>query len=473
MNFKNYPIKTLCCLLLMSSVVHADLPAKVAQSLKGAGIPSEAISVAIVPLEEKTGAQYHLADQPRNPASTMKLVTTWAGLHQLGPQWQWQTDLLATAAPVKGVLNGPLYLRGKGDPKLTLERMWLWVRDLKAAGVEDIRGPLVLDGSYFKRNDKVTEYDDDGDTERAFMVEPDALMSNFRTQRISFDSTGERVILRAEPPLNQVRVSNQLALSDAGNCATWAKRVQQRLGQVNGAEFLLQYVGEMPAGCKAERYVPVLNARTYTSALFWYLWYQIGGQGSGRTEDGVTPDNATILASTRSPDLVSNIRDINKFSNNLMARQLYLTLGAEQGKTAANTDEAGFEAIQNGLRAAGFNWSELVMENGSGLSRKEQISARHLADLLAHAWRSPYAAEYISSLPLVGLDGTMKKRLTDPAMAGMAHIKTGSLRDVRAVAGYVKDRKGKNWVVVGLVNHPDAAKALPALDSLIRSVAEK
>ncbi len=460
-------------LLYLAGLAQAELPASVAQNLKAAGIPAEAMSVAIMPLDSTRGAQYHLADQPRNPASTIKLVTTWAGLHQLGPQWQWQTDLLATSAPVKGVLSGPLYLRGKGDPKLTLERMWLWVRDLKAAGVEEIRGPLVLDGSYFKRSNQVAEYDDDGDIERAFMVEPDALMSNFRTQRITFDSTGERVILRAEPPLNQVRVSNQLAVAEGGSCNAWARRVQQRVGQVSGAEFLLQYVGEMPAGCKTERYVPVLNARNYTAALFWYLWFQVGGSGSGLTEDGVTPANATVLASTRSPDLVSNIRDINKFSNNLMARQLYLTLGAEQGKTAANTDEAGFEAIQNGLRAAGFNWPELVLENGSGLSRKEQISARHLADLLAHAWRSPYAAEYISSLPLVGLDGTMKKRLTDPGIAGMAHIKTGSLRDVRAAAGYVKDRKGKNWVVVGLVNHPDAAKALPALDSLIRSVADK
>ncbi|WP_373975936.1 D-alanyl-D-alanine carboxypeptidase/D-alanyl-D-alanine-endopeptidase [Chitinibacter sp. SCUT-21] len=468
---KSHYLKVALCSALLAGVAQAELPAKVAQSLKAAGIPSEAISVAIVPLDGGKGGQFHLENQPRNPASTMKLVTTWAGLHQLGPAWQWQSDLLANQAPVKGVLDSPLYLRGKGDPKLTIERMWLWIRDLKAAGVEDIRGPLVLDGSYFQRSKALEQYDDDSETERAFMVEPDALMSNFRTQRVTFDSTGERVILRAEPPLNQVRVSNQLALGEGGSCAAWAKRVQQRMGEVSGSEFLVQYVGEMPAGCKAERYVPVLTAKSYTSALFWYLWYQAGGKGSGQTEDGVTPAKAVVLASTRSPDMVSNIRDINKYSNNLMARQLYLTLGAEIGQSKPNTDEAGFAAIQAGLKSAGLVWPELVMENGSGLSRKEQISARHLADLLVAASRSPYAAEYISSLPLIGLDGTMKKRLGDKA--GEAHIKTGSLRDVRAAAGYVQDRSGKNWAVVAIVNHAEAAKALPTIDQLIRGVIEK
>ncbi|WP_157669608.1 D-alanyl-D-alanine carboxypeptidase/D-alanyl-D-alanine-endopeptidase [Chitinibacter sp. GC72] len=473
-------------LFFSCALAQAQLPAKVVQSLQAAGISADAISVAMIPLHETQAGQPaaakkaasrqlqaydHLADVPRNPASTMKLLTTWAGLHLLGPAWQWNTDLLSTAKPTNGVLATDLYLQGKGDPKLTQERMWLLVRDLKAAGVEDIQGDLVLDESYFKRSNTIAEYDDDGDTERAFMVEPHALMSNFRTQKITLDSTGARVSITAEPPLNPVRVSNQLAIASEGQCSAWARRVQQRPGQ-NGSEYLVQYVGEMPAGCKVERYVPVLNPRTYTAALFWSIWYQNGGKGSGRSVDGITPANAIKLATSKSPDMVSNIRDINKYSNNLMARQLYLTLGAELGQSQPTTDDAAATVIRNGLREAGFNWPELVLENGSGLSRKEQISARHLAQLLASAWRSPYAAEYISSLPLVGIDGTMKKRLGAPALAGMAHIKTGSLRDVRASAGYVKDRRGNQWALVAIVNHPDAAKALPVLDALVQGLIE-
>ncbi|WP_410498508.1 D-alanyl-D-alanine carboxypeptidase/D-alanyl-D-alanine-endopeptidase [Chitinibacter sp. S2-10] len=458
--------------LLAASLAQAALPVKVEQALKTANLPADAISVALVSLDSEQKPLYHLADQIRSPASTMKLVTTWAGLHLLGPSWQWQTDLLADAKPVNGVLKGNLYLQGKGDPKITLERMWLWIRELKAAGVSDIQGDLVLDDSYFKRSTAITEYDDDGDTERAFMVEPHALISNFRTQKIMIDSTGERVVITAEPPLSQVRLSNQLAIASEGSCASWARRVQQRPGQ-SGSEYVLQYAGEMPAGCKVERYVPVLNPRTYTAALFWWMWYQNGGKGSGKAVAGVTPVDAIKLVSTRSPDLVTTIRDINKYSNNLMARQLYLTLGAELGQSNPTTDDAAATVIQAALRKAGFNWPELVLENGSGLSRKEQISARHLAELLVKTWQSPYAAEYISSLPLTGLDGTMKKRLADTATTGVAHLKTGALRDVRSLAGYVKDRQGKNWVLVAIVNHPEAAKALSALDELVRGITMK
>ncbi|WP_273428360.1 D-alanyl-D-alanine carboxypeptidase/D-alanyl-D-alanine-endopeptidase [Chitinibacter tainanensis] len=464
-------LSTLACVagLILSPWASAQLSPKVASSLQAANLPSSAISVAVLPLDgPASAAQWHLADEARNPASTMKLLTTWAGLQRLGPNWQWQTDLLATQAPVKGVLNSPLYLRGRGDPKITLERMWLLVRELRAAGVDDIAGPLVLDASYFQRSPQRSEYDDDGDTERAFLVEPDALISNFRTLRINFDSTGERVQLRVDPPLNQVRVSNQLAIGSGGNCAEWAKRVQQRMGEVSGSEFLVQYVGEMPPGCQAERYVPVLNPQSYTQALFWHLWYLNGGKGSGKTEFAATPAGAQRLASSRSPDLVSTVRDINKFSNNLMARQLYLTIGAESNVAGNYTDDKAATAIRDTLQQAGLRWPELVLENGSGLSRSERISARHLAELLREAARGPYAAEFISSLPLVGLDGTMKKRLGE--LAGQAHIKTGSLRDVRAVAGYVRDRQGRNWAVVGIVNHPEAAKAGPALDQLIREV---
>ncbi|MBE9609376.1 D-alanyl-D-alanine carboxypeptidase/D-alanyl-D-alanine endopeptidase [Chitinilyticum piscinae] len=459
--------------LLASSVLvtAAGLPGSVQQSLKATGLPADALGVAVLPLDGGK-AFYHRADESMRPASTMKLVTTWAGLNLLGPTWSWQTELLADRKPVNGVLEGNLYLRGSGDPKLTIERMWLLVRELRNAGVEDIRGSLVLDGSAFGELAFPQEYDDDGDSERAFLVPPDALLSNFRTVRVTFDSTGDKVKLVTEPPLNQVRVSNDLAIGSGGDCVSWSRRVQQRFGQVSGTQFIVQFIGEMPPGCKAERYVPVLNAREYTQALFWYLWYGQGGKGSSLTEKPagkVVPDNAIVLASTRSPDLVANIRDINKFSNNVMARQLFLTVGAQRGKGGA-TDAAAAQVIAGWLAGQGITAPELVLENGSGLSRSERISPRHMADMLQGAWRSPWAAEFVASLPLVGMDGTMRKRLTGADEAGRAHIKTGTLRDVRAVAGFVQDDKGRNWVVVGMLNHADAVKGAPVLDALIRSV---
>ncbi|WP_028454355.1 D-alanyl-D-alanine carboxypeptidase/D-alanyl-D-alanine endopeptidase [Chitinilyticum litopenaei] len=461
--------------LLAPAALAAGLPASVQQALKASGLPAEALHVSLLPLDG--GRPAHIrADEAVSPASTMKLVTTWAGLNLLGPAWQWQTDILAEQKPVNGVLDGELYLRGSGDPKLTIERMWLLVRELRAAGVDDIRGRLVLDGSVFGPLALPQDYEDDGDTERAFLVQPDALLSNFRTLRITIDSTGERVQIQTEPPLNQVRVSNDLALGEAGDCANWSKRIQQRAGQVTGVHWLVQFVGEMPRGCRAVRYVPALTPRDYTAALFWYLWYAEGGKGSGHSlkpEGRAVPEAAQILASTRSPDVTAIVRDINKFSNNVMARQLFLTLGSHQAggsATGTPTDIAAQEAVRGWLTSEGLDWPELVIENGSGLSRRERISTRHLADLLRQAWRSPLAAEFVSSLPLVGLDGTMKKRLTQPGEAGLAHLKTGSLRDVRAIAGYVRDDKGKNWALVGIINHAEAPRGVPVLDALTRSV---
>jgi len=448
------------------------LPNSVNAALKAAKIPSNALSVAMIPLDSNAKAQFYRADVPSNPASTMKIVTTWAGLEILGPAWQWQTELRANALPKNGILDGDIYLKGSGDPKLTLERMWLLVRDLKAAGVDDIRGNVVLDRSAFIIDANEPAFDDDDEaSDRPFMVKPDALLTNFKSLRLRIRADGERVKASAEPDWPEVRLSNQLAIGAAAPCETWQKRVQFRMGQAT-PQLMIQLVGEVPAGCIGEKYIAVFDAPTYTYQLFRNLWLAEGGKLGGKMQHGITPTNSVLLASTQSSDMVSTIRDINKFSNNMMARQLFLTLGATQGSAADGPTTASRSAavIHRWLQSKGMRFDELVLENGAGLSRKEQISARHLAELLQDAWNSPLAAEFVSSLPIVGIDGTMKKRLKDNASIGQAHIKTGTLKDVRAVAGYVRDANGKTWAVVGIINHANAPAGMATLDELVKSI---
>jgi D-alanyl-D-alanine carboxypeptidase/D-alanyl-D-alanine-endopeptidase (penicillin-binding protein 4) len=163
------------------------------------------------------------------------------------------------------------------------------------------------------------------------------------------------------------------------------------------------------------------------------------------------------------------VRDINKFSNNVMARQLFLTLGMESGKRPAAAEDAD-AAIRAWLDNRGIAIPELVLENGSGLSRRERISAEGLGHALQAAWKSAVMPELIASLPVTATDGTMKRRLKQNGVAGQAHIKTGSLEGVRAIAGYVLDRNGRRWTVVFFVNHASAAGAQAAQDALLEWV---
>jgi len=167
-----------------------------------------------------------------------------------------------------------------------------------------------------------------------------------------------------------------------------------------------------------------------------------------------------------SPALAQVVRDMNKFSNNVMARQLFLTLGAE-GAGEPATPEKADRVIREWLAGKGLSVPELILENGSGLSRSERISARNLGLLLLSSFRSPVMPELIASLPLAAVDGTMKKRLSDADVAGQAHIKTGSLTGVRSIAGYVLDAQGRRLVVVSMVNHPNAGNAQAAQDALL------
>ncbi|XZG68815.1 D-alanyl-D-alanine carboxypeptidase/D-alanyl-D-alanine endopeptidase [Chitinibacteraceae bacterium HSL-7] len=454
----------LLCLTPLSAL--AALPAEMSAALQRAGIPESAVSVAVVPLEAPAGARYANADAAVNPASVMKLVTTAASLETLGPNYTWRSALVSDAQPVGGTLTGTVWFKGGGDPKLTIERVWMMLRELRAAGVRDIRGDLVLDRSALRLPPPGAFDDSENDPTRPFLTAPDAALTNFKAVRVRLDSTGGKAVASIEPALPEVRISSTVQIA-AGAACPGALQIDSG---GDGSRAELRISGKQAPNCRFERWVSVLDAPTYTGSLIRTLWGELGGSWQGKVREGSAPAGATELASSVSPDLTTVIRDINKFSNNLMARQLFLSLGREQGG-ASHDAAAAAEAVRGWARERQMNWPELVMENGSGLSRKERISARHLAELLAHMDASPFAAEFESSLPIVSIDGTMKKRLKGRDVA--AHIKTGTLKDVRAVAGFVRGPGNARYAVVGVINHPAAVGGIKALDALIESVSER
>ncbi len=442
--------------LTFSTALGANLPPRVLQALKAAGIPASSVSAIVEDVAGDAPQLAYRAEKPVNPASVMKLVTTYASLELLGPTYRWKTEIYQD--------GDNLYFRGTGDPKLTYEGFWLLLRELRGRGLREIRGDVVLDRSYFG---EVAAAPIDDDTFRPYNVVPDALLLNFKSLRFTFlpePPTGVRLFV--EPAMPGLEIANSLKLAE-GPCPDG-----RAFRDLIGAQFQSRppraaFTGSYPVACGEKDLHVALNVpEDYVEGMLRELWTELGGTWSGKVRDGVVPPTARLLYTHQSEPLSEVVRDINKFSNNVMARQLYLTLAAETGGAPAKPENA-LRAIREWLARKGVSMPQLEMENGSGLSRNERLSAAGLAALLRAAWKSPVMPEFISSLPLVGEDGTMKKRLNGEPIAGQAHIKTGLLNDARSVAGYVLDRNGAWQIAVMIVNHPRAPEAQAALDALL------
>ncbi len=459
----------LSSLPIQAAQTSSVLPNKVAQALKANKISPNSLSLVALPLDGSSGGIIYNADISMNPASTMKLVTTYAALELLGPTHQWQTEFYGDGPLQDGVLNGNLYLKGGGDPKLNMERLWLMMRDLRTNGVQRITGDLVLDRSHFNLPQLPTFNDDGGDPNKPFLVGPDSLMVNLKSVRMISRTAGGKVSVMMEPPLTNVRIDNQVKALPASKCPAWPDVRYNPVTQFDGTTLVV--TGKLAEGCSAQSYLALLDHPGYAAGAVRAIWQELGGSILGKDRLGDVPKSAKLLARTFSPDLTEVIRDINKYSNNTMARQLFLSLG-ESFRDRADPDDAkaAQRVIRNWLAKKGITAPRLVIENGSGLSRAERISAREMAGMLQAAWHSPYAAEFIASMPLVGMDGTMRKRLKNTGMRGQGHIKTGTLNNVRAIAGFTRTAKGKNWVVVALLNDQRPWGASAILDQVLLDI---
>lgn len=444
-------------LLFASAADAAALPREVRQALKQACIPLDSVAVEV----RAVGARKPLislnAGRAMNPASTMKLLTTYAALDTLGPAYTWKTEAWLDGELKDGVLQGDLVLKGYGDPKFTIEQFWLWLAELRARGLREIRGDLVLDRSFFE----LPPHDPavfDNDPARAYNVGPDALLLNFNTLRLRYLPDGDKLNVIAEPPLDGIRLDNRLVPRPVGGCDNWDDGI---VVQPDGDSVVLQ--GGYPGECgEREHNLSVMSHTRYVGAVFRSLWKELGGTLHGKQREGGASGSARLFSTHRSEPFSSVIRDINKYSNNVMARQLFLTLGAtEWGSIARST-----QAVTDWLAEQRLDFPELVLENGAGLSRRERISAAHLAQLLQHAMAHPYSAELQASLPILGVDGSVKKRLKESPAASHAHLKTGTLEGVKTLAGYVRSPGGE-WVVVFFINHPNAKRGQAAQDALI------
>ena len=434
------------------------LPPEVEQVMKRQKVPGTSLSVFVREVGREEPLISYNSTVPRNPASTMKVVTTYSALESLGPAYTWRTRAYATGPIRNQVLDGDLVLVGGGDPFMTHERWWAFVSGLRQAGFARIAGDVIIDNTYF-----ASQGDDRGAFDnrpyRSYNVLPDALLVNFQTVTINAvpDAATGSVRVSANPWPANLTIDNNVRL-DPGACRRGAGGIVVAMPE-GATGNRIELAGRYAAGCgqfSVSR--AVMKAPDYAYGLFRTFWQQSGGTIGGGMRLGTLPADAKLLYSHESLTLAEVIRLVNKYSSNSMARALFLTMGAARYPGRPATTTAGREAVLAFLAQQGIAAPELVLENGSGLSRNERMSAATMAEVLLAAYRSQYMPEFAASLPLSATDGTLKRRFKAPEMQGRLRMKTGSLEGVSALAGFVNAASGRTFVTVVILNHPAADK---------------
>lgn len=458
-------------LMIVSSLAAADLPEPVLKALKKAGIPESGAAVYVQAVDSKVPSISVNASKKMNPASVMKLVTTYAALELLKPTFRWRTEVYRDAVIENGILNGNLIIKGYGDPSFKEDEFRRLLVSLRQQGLKEIKGDLIIDKSYFStsvENHKVF----DNEKWRSYNALPSAFLVNGRHTSFKFTVNDEAVNVSQEVALPEVSIVNNMTLTKGG-CGSWRNRFKYDV-DASKTKAVVTFTGKFSSRC-GEKYLElsVFDDDHYAFFMFKKLWREVGGVFNGRLRSQhEMPLQVVKLLVQGSKPLANIVRDINKWSNNVMARQVLLTIAAEHHDKPAS-EVRGMLAVKSWLAGKGRDTDGLVIENGSGLSRIERVTAKGLGQMLMDAFQGPTMPELMSSLPVLSLDGTLIRRLRGTAVSGRAHMKTGSINGVKAIAGYVLDEKNRRHIVVMLVNHPKAYASKKAQDALISWVYER
>lgn len=461
--------------VLLLQPAHGALPEPVARVANALGVDHADISLWVQELDGSDTLVLHLPDTARTPASTMKLLTTFVALQGLTPAYRWRTEAHAMGPLLNGVLEGDLLLRGYGDPYLVSEEFWKLTEEIRQRGVRRIRGDLVFDTSYYQLPDE-SPGDFDGRPDRVYNLLPHPLLVNFNAMRFEFEPADGQVLVTTRPMLGGVDVQNRLRVRP-GACGGYQRGIALNVVEPPQRDRVM-LEGAFPSGC--DRYAmtrSVLQPESYAFRLFERFWRQSGGEIDGHWRSAVLPspwfvdgnaasdevdldaqsegEAGALLHVHYSRPLGALVRLVNKYSNNVMTRHLELTLGAERFGPPA-TPEKGRKATFELLEQHGVDTAGMVIDNPSGLSRTARLSARQLGQVLLAAWQGPYMPEFMSSLALSGLDGTVRGRFRNGPATGRMHLKTGTLDHVSAIAGYVQTLDNRRFAVVVMVNAPQA-----------------
>jgi len=485
---KRAVLKSLACgwvvaVSMAQSIVYADtkqpaaeLPERVVTLMQAANLPLNALGVIVLRASDGATVIEHRASTPMQPASTLKVLTSIVALERLGPAHRGTTELRSAGDVKLGTLTGEVVLRGLGDPDFDWRALQTMLQTVRLHGVTAIVGDLILDRSYFNPSRLDTGAPPfDESPEFRYNVIPDALLLNSNLMQLELRSDNTDVRISVTPALDRVSIDSEMKIVDKP-CADWEDFWKlPTIKKADDGRIRVTLKGEFPRNCPVTTEINVLDRVDFADRLFRALWTSAGGTWTGVARDGVSGVDAPALATHQSRTLTEFNRDILKRSDNPITRLMFLTLGAESTVTAdasLSTGARGEQFVRQWLQEKKIDATGMVLDNGSGLSRTERISAVTLAGVLRAARDSRWAPEFLSALPIVGVDGGMRNRLANSAAAGVARIKTGGLRNVVSAAGYVPDVNGELCVVVAMLNHDNAKYAVgkPIIDAILEWV---
>jgi D-alanyl-D-alanine carboxypeptidase/D-alanyl-D-alanine-endopeptidase (penicillin-binding protein 4) len=437
------------------------LPADIVSKFRASGTREYGVSAYAQDVNSPKPLLAYQEKTARVPASVMKIITGYAALGTLGQNYRWPLDVYTNGRVHNGTLQGDLIIKGYGSPEFKTADLRKVLQGIKQKGIRNVNGRVVFDSTYFNIPN---QYAFDGKTQSKYNAQPDALLFNERVNTFQIRAVGKKVRVTTTTPTHNLKIVNRMRKSSRG-CRPRIS-ISKRAGQT-----IATFSGRFSRRCGTRAYSRVISrpAEMIYGSMQAMWKRDVGGKLNTRFAMGRAPTNAQPLLRTYSRTLAEILPTIIKKSNNVMARQLLLTIGAKKG--GQGTPRAGANAIGQWLASRGLHFPELRIENGSGLSRTARISAAHVTDLLIDAYRSPYRHVFMKSLAVAGVDGTMKGRFKRTQVQGRGFFKTGTLRDVRAIAGYVKAADGKTYAMAILHNDPRARKrALRAHDKLIEWV---
>lgn len=492
------------------------LPPVVARAIAASGLPSSAFGLyAQAVIGERTPVALN-DGKPFTMASTAKLVTSLAALDLLGPYYRWHTSAYALGPITDGRLAGDLLIVGGGNAQLSSAALAAWFRRLHDQGLHEIDGDIVIDPRAFD----LAPADHDG-TPRQSASEPRHVWPAAMTldegvvDLVVRSGRGARAVLSLQPTLAAVTIDDRLTVGgdsrNSGNGCTVAPQWQAGPASDDGRARVV-VTGNWAPGCGSRTvgFVPPPDSGIAARALP-AMWAAAGGLLRGRvvsaptvrspaafahrddehrgvrSDDGfdaigavgVTTSPVPLgidgepidpLSFDRSKPLTELLRDINKVSDNVGARNLMLSLSPGFPARPATLDGARRQ-VAAWLRGQGLADGDVVLETGSGLSHAERARPRALVQLLRTAWRTEQAQAFFDSLPIAGVDGTLKHRLTGGRAAGQAYLKTGTLNDTRALAGYVHGASGTMYAVALIVNSAEPERGRPVLDAVVEWLA--
>ncbi|HXI02032.1 MAG TPA: D-alanyl-D-alanine carboxypeptidase/D-alanyl-D-alanine-endopeptidase [Candidatus Saccharimonadales bacterium] len=424
------------------------LPAELRRILASQPLAKANASVQVLDAESGASIYAHNPDLMLKPASNLKLVTSAAALSLLRPEYTFRTWFYATAAPdADGVIHGDLYIKGGGSPGLVGEDWWLMARRLRALGVARVEGGLVGDDTFFDDVERGPRWPSSS-VDNPYNAPVSALSCFYNAVAVTVrpGAPGARPFVFLEPFDGFFDVSNTAVTSGRGR----SLRVSRTW---NGKRNVIQVSGRIGPGEQPwTTYKNVENPTLYALHAFREAAAREHIEITGESRRGVVPKDARLIWTHESRPLSHLIHDMNKESNNFMAESVLKTIGAELSG-APGTSAAGAAAVRSWLRTLGVKTDGIVMVDGSGLSPENRISSDALARILL-AVHDDFQAEpeFVASLPVGGIDGTLDGRMVETPAARHIRAKTGYIRGVTALSGYALNASGKRLVFSVIVN---------------------